>query len=427
MKLLEMQFCSVVLCVALSACGGGSNDCLICRIPPNQPPTAQTVTLNLSPGQTIRGVVRAVDPEDDPITFSIESLPARGDLQITAGGSYTYTAPGAFTSSELFVIHLRDGNGNVGEAAFNVRVSGAVESGTCAIDVALLGATPNHITTHPRDPSRIAILTRDGGNYTAVHTSRDGGVTWLHSDAMREQDVVTLAFHPTLRGTLFAAVSGVNQPGIKRTDNQGTTWQTRLGVDDARDVHITWANPGYIRTRIWAATSNGLYFSEDNGQVWERSEAWRDFFSVSTQRGNPSVAFASTASGLVKRMDHSIQEIDGEGAYSKVTFTLEGVYAASDYSLSRTTIDTHNFGNTTHLLGSGAGAPVVLADFAVHPNESEMLYVIESGRLMASTDVGDSWSYVEAAESLGPLSTVSVSNEGTVYVGTFDGVACLQP
>ncbi|MEE8078783.1 MAG: Ig-like domain-containing protein, partial [Pseudomonadales bacterium] len=194
--------------------------------------------LELAAGESISGTVNASDPEGDPLTFKIENPPARGDLQLTdvTGGRYTYTAPGAFAVEETFRLRVQDNHGNWGFAHFTVRISGTADPGTCATTTALLGATPRQIVVHPRDPSRIAVLTRDGGNYTGVHTSRDGGATWLQSDAMRELDVAKLAFHPTRHGTLFAAVSGLDQAGIKRSDDHGATWRTRLGVEGAHDV-----------------------------------------------------------------------------------------------------------------------------------------------------------------------------------------------
>lgn len=430
MKSLEMKFLWVVLCLVVAGCGGsggaGDNDCIICAIPANQAPTAEPVSLNLAAAESFSGIVKARDPEGDPITFRIEYPPTRGDLRLSDAvtGAYTYTAPGAFASEDSFRLRVRDNQGNSSYASFTVRISGAVASGTCAISAALLDATPRQIVVHPRDPSRIAVLTRDGGNYSGVHTSRDGGATWLRSDTMRELDVVKLAFHPTRHGTLFAAVSGLDQAGIKRSDDHGATWRTRLGVE-AHDVRVLWHSPG-IEPTVWAATANGLHRSDDNGQSWDGEEISREFVSVAGEPGRPRVAYASTHSGLFRTSDEGSSDVDGEGANSNLTYAENELYSLRLDALTRTALGFFQLGATEHLLGSGAAIPVVLSDFAVDPGDADTLFVIESGRLMTSTDMGVSWSYVAAADSLGPLTAVAVSNEGTVYVGTMNEIACLR-
>ena len=429
MNQLETKLLMVALCLTLSACGGGggSNECIVCAIPANQAPTALPVVLSLTPGESISSTVTASDPEGDPLTFRIDSFPARGDLRLTDStrGSFTYTAPGAFTSEESFGLRVQDNQGNSSFAQITARISGAADSGTCAITISSLNATPRQIVVHARDPSRIAVLTRDGGNYPAVHTSLDGGATWLYSDALRELDVVKLAFHPTRRGTLFAAVTGFDRAGVKRSDDHGATWRPVLGVDGTHDVNVVWHSQ-QLGTSLWAATANGLHRSEDDGLSWNGTEASREFVSVTVARFSPGVAYASTLSGLYRAGDDSSWDRDGEGANSKLTYALSGLYAASDYALSRTVIGSSRFGETTQLLGSGAGTPVALADFALHPGDSSLLYVIESERLVASTDVGETWFYVDSADSLGPLTTVAVSNEGSVYVGTLNDIGCLR-
>ena len=209
MKKIKLKMCIPVLLLASILVGCDvENDCLICGTPRNQPPATVEVLLSVAAGKSIRGIVQASDPENDPITFTIETGPARGDLQTMDSrlGIYTYTAPGAFSGKDVFTVRLRDNQGNSGFAYITVQISGGAASGTCAITTTSLGARPQKIVVHPRDPSRIAVLTRDGGNYTGIHTSRDGGATWLLSDALRELDVVKLVFHPTRNGLLFAAV-----------------------------------------------------------------------------------------------------------------------------------------------------------------------------------------------------------------------------
>jgi hypothetical protein len=434
MKKIKLKMCIPVLLLASILVGCEvENDCLICgtpknqtpSIPRNRPPLAASVLLSVAAGESISGVVQANDPENDPITFKIETGPARGDLQLTGRGAYTYTAPGAFSGEDVFELRVSDNQRNTSFASVTVQISGGAASGTCAVTTTSLGARPQKITVHPRDPSRIAVLTRDGSNYTGIHTSRDGGATWLVSDALRELDVMKLVFHPTRHGLLFAAVEGFDQAGIKRSSDHGVTWQTRLGNLSATDVTAV-VPSNAVRTTVWAATEKGLHVSEDDGQSWEGREISRQFVSVTAHRVSPRKAYASTLSGLFLTSDEGNIDIDEDGAYSQLSSTGQELYAFRDDALTRRYISSGGYGETTHLLGSGAGTPVALADFAVDPNESENLYAIESDRLIVSRDAGAIWSLVDEADALGILTSVAVSNEGTVYLGTADGIACLR-
>ena len=74
----------------------------------NQAPVVNPVQLTGQLEGPITGTVGAVDPEGDPITYSITGLPAHGIVTVAADGSYTYTPGTGFTDRDSFTVAATD-------------------------------------------------------------------------------------------------------------------------------------------------------------------------------------------------------------------------------------------------------------------------------------------------------------------------------
>lgn len=69
----------------------------------------------VSPGQTtgqvdgaISGSIGAIDPEDDPIVYSVSQAPAHGTVVVGADGSYDYTPDASFAGTDSFTVTASD-------------------------------------------------------------------------------------------------------------------------------------------------------------------------------------------------------------------------------------------------------------------------------------------------------------------------------
>jgi hypothetical protein len=82
----------------------------------NHPPIAENIDLTTYKGVASNGVFRAVDPEGDLVTFSIESAPRKGTVEI-AGNSFTYTPAQGKSGRDSFTYVATDANGNVSGVA----------------------------------------------------------------------------------------------------------------------------------------------------------------------------------------------------------------------------------------------------------------------------------------------------------------------
>ncbi|MGI9161423.1 MAG: Ig-like domain-containing protein [Mycobacterium sp.] len=74
----------------------------------NQAPVVAPVQVTGKDGGPITGTVGAVDPEGDPIIYSITDLPAHGTVDIGTDGNYVYTPGADFTGRDSFMVSATD-------------------------------------------------------------------------------------------------------------------------------------------------------------------------------------------------------------------------------------------------------------------------------------------------------------------------------
>jgi len=82
----------------------------------NHSPIAENIDLTTYKGIASNGVFRAVDPEGDLVTFSIESEPKKGTVEIS-GDTFTYTPAEGKRGRDSFTYVATDANGNVSSEA----------------------------------------------------------------------------------------------------------------------------------------------------------------------------------------------------------------------------------------------------------------------------------------------------------------------
>lgn len=74
----------------------------------NDAPTVAPVQLTGQASGTITGTVGAVDPEGDPITYSVTAAPVFGTVTVAPDGSYGYTPGADFAGTDTFTVAATD-------------------------------------------------------------------------------------------------------------------------------------------------------------------------------------------------------------------------------------------------------------------------------------------------------------------------------
>lgn len=129
----------------------------------------------------------------------------------------------------------------------------------------------NQFVFDPAEPAHIFVATTMG-----VFETQNAGEQWQkRMDGMKEVlMVVTLALDPTRPAIMYAGTSG----GVYKTVNGGVGWEkTNNGLvppevlksSRALGVTVMQVDP-FAPDRIYAATLNGIYRSEDQARSWAR-------------------------------------------------------------------------------------------------------------------------------------------------------------
>jgi Bacterial Ig domain len=158
---------------------------------PNQPPVANDATVIVQTGTTARITLSASDPNGDPLTYTVLTLPVHGHLSSTPP-NLSYTPNAGYVGSDSFTFKANDGTSDSNTAQVNITVTAIAATPGLVSSTGYINGTP--LTVHT----------------TAAFNSV--GASTL---------VVFLSTHPSWLG-LPVSISGV-------TDNLGNTWNVLTG------------------------------------------------------------------------------------------------------------------------------------------------------------------------------------------------------
>ena len=250
---------------------------------------------------------------------------------------------------------------------------------------------------HPR-VTAVAVSPVDGAVYagtepSSLFVSRDGGASWRELEGMKNlPSAPTWSFPPRPWTSHVRAISlsyedphpvvaGIELGGIVRSPDGGKSW------DDQRpgaypDCHNLAAHPSAPEV-IYEAAGNGFAESADFGESWEAADAGMDLhyvWGLAVDVEDPTLVYASAAPGPY--------QAHGSG----------------------------NSGAKIYRRRSGGRWETVLTDLAAFPyalcadpGAPGALYAgLGDGKILRTTDAGESWSEVADVPSLDALVAVQV-------------------
>lgn len=96
---------------------------MMIRSTKNEPPTALDGAYETYKNVAYEGVLRAIDPEGDALTYQIVEQPRKGTVELADGGAFVYTPKKNKVGDDRFTFTATDLAGNVSEpAAVSVRI-----------------------------------------------------------------------------------------------------------------------------------------------------------------------------------------------------------------------------------------------------------------------------------------------------------------
>ncbi|MDT5338298.1 MAG: large repetitive protein, partial [Mycobacterium sp.] len=188
---------------------------------PNNAPTASPTITNVD-GTTgiVTGNLNAVDPNGDPLTYTIKTPPAKGAVGVTTTGAFTYTptdparhAAAATAGADVdgFIVNVSDGRG----AVTAVRVSSVpvTPANTAPITGTVTVGNPNSSTGVVTGTVRATDADRDALTYTGSTATARGAVV-VNANG-------TFTYTPTAEARHQAAAGGAANDSFTVTANDG--------------------------------------------------------------------------------------------------------------------------------------------------------------------------------------------------------------
>jgi uncharacterized protein (TIGR03437 family) len=217
---------------------------------------------------------------------------------------------------------------------------------------------------------------------TVLLASFDYGATYTRPDI--GAPVFALAGSTTQPDTVYAATSN----GVYRSLNDGRTWVAANAGLEGVTINAVATDPQFP-SRVYAGTYNGVYRSDDSGQTWQYLDnpySANDASFLIGDGGNPQALYKITFGVLYK-------STDGANTWTQIT----GLPS-----------DSHVF------------------SLAIDPNDRRVLYaaVYPYGQVAKSTDGGVTWAVSVDLDWLSSNQAIAVdpANSSRVFVIATDGI-----
>ena len=239
-------------------------------------------------------------------------------------------------------------------------------------DLATLGVSSILVNSSDTNIMYIGTGDRDAGDAPGrgVFKSTDGGVNWTQSSSgMGNREVSAMVMHPSNPSYIVAATSG----GIYRSQNAGSTWTLESSnTSFYKDIKY---KPGSTTVLYASETSGGadFYCSTNGGDTWIQITSGlpttSQRYSIGVSADDPDVVYLLRSIG---------------SAYG-------GIYKSTNSGISFTTQSTtpNLMGWAENGSGSGGQGWYDLA-IEVDPDDAEIIYV-GGVNIWKSTDSGVNW------------------------------------
>ncbi|MDQ3049223.1 MAG: glycosyl hydrolase, partial [Bacteroidota bacterium] len=162
----------------------------------------------------------------------------------------------------------------------------------------------NCVTFHPFDPNTIYVGAPAGG----LWKSTDNGNSWTtNTDHLPTLGVNDIAIDPTNTNIMYIGTGDIDAGdtygvGVLKSTDAGATWNTtglNWMTSQGRSVSKILINPNNPNM-IFAATTNGVYKSIDQGITWLKTLSLSNIKDLEFKPSDPTVLYAASAVGFYR-------------------------------------------------------------------------------------------------------------------------------
>ncbi|MED4391263.1 tandem-95 repeat protein, partial [Priestia aryabhattai] len=215
-------------------------------IPVNDPPITSNVSFTIAEDSTLINQVVAVDPDEDPLTFSLQTAPGNGVAVVNGDGTFSYQPNLNFNGTDRFTVLVSDGQGGTAVSTVTVIVTPVNDAPT----------VPNYtFTTQEDSPVVGAVVGTDVDGNPLSYQLQNGptnGIAAVNPDG-------TFSYQPNLN------FNGTDQFTVLVSDGQGGTAVSTvtinvIPVNDppiTSNVSFTIAEDSTLINRIVAVDPDG--------------------------------------------------------------------------------------------------------------------------------------------------------------------------
>ncbi|KNH15423.1 hypothetical protein ACS78_26955, partial [Priestia megaterium] len=181
-------------------------------IPVNDPPITSNVSFTIAEDSTLINQVVAVDPDGDPLTFSLQTAPGNGTAVVNADGTFSYQPNLNFNGTDQFTVLVSDGQGGTAVSTVTVTVTPVNDAPT----------VPNYtFSTQEDSPVVGAVVGTDVDGNPLSYQLQNGptnGTAALNADG-------TFSYQPNLN------FNGTDQFTVLVSDGQGGTAVSTITIN----------------------------------------------------------------------------------------------------------------------------------------------------------------------------------------------------
>jgi photosystem II stability/assembly factor-like uncharacterized protein len=225
------------------------------------------------------------------------------------------------------------------------------------------------------EPSSLYRSADDGATWEDLSTLRDlpSAPTWSFPPRPWTHHVRWIAPHQSRREILFV---GIELGGVLRTLDGGKTWEDRH-PDAVIDPHVLRTH-GLARDRVYAVGGDGVSYSVDEGETWQRDTDGMDRFytwGLAVDPEDPELWYASAAPGPM--------QAHGDGDAHARLYRKWGKRAWEPLRLDGL---------------DGVGTPLDRMPYAlVTPGPARLVTGLRDGTILVSDDAGEDWRTLDAS------------------------------